>query len=168
MEYVVGLGEAVISAAPEDVIRTFALASCVGLTVYCPTRSVFAMAHIVLPDSSFFEAEKVKQEMRFADTAVKALFEKLSYSYGCISMAEMKVRIFGGATGDSGDVFRIGERNLFAVRKELKKLGLAYDERETGGRISRTLVAYTGKGEIEIIRRPLIALKNRDNRICLD
>lgn len=34
MEYVVGIGEYIISANQEDVVKTFALSTCVGIVIY--------------------------------------------------------------------------------------------------------------------------------------
>ena len=58
MEHVVGLGEIVVSGSEEDIIKTFALASCVAVTVYSPSNKVAGMIHIVLPhpyDSKDYE-----------------------------------------------------------------------------------------------------------------
>lgn len=158
MDYVVGLGEFVISANPEDIIRTFALSTCVGITVYCPERKIMAMAHVVLPDSNSFELERKNNAMKFADTAIPALFQKLAYQYGCIEKTKMKVDIFGGIGSSKDDSFCIGERNLEAVKKELEKLDIAFNDKETGGNVSRTLVARVDGGHIEVIKRPLIQI----------
>ncbi len=49
MERIVGMGEYVVTDREEDVIRTFALASCVAVTVYSPRRKTAGMIHVVLP-----------------------------------------------------------------------------------------------------------------------
>ena len=158
MEYVVGLGECVISSNPEDILKTFALSTCVGITVYCPEKKILAMAHIVLPDSTNFESERGFNVMKFADTAVPTLFQRLGYEYGCTDKEKMTVRIFGGITSGKKDSFRIGDRNLDLVRTELERLKLFFDDRETGGNVSRTLVARVDFGNVEIIKRPLQSL----------
>lgn len=155
MDHVAGLAECIISDRPDDTLRTYALSTCVGVTVYCPERKIMAVAHIVLPDSTGFEDERNINVMRYADTAIPAIFSKLGYKYGCTDRAKMIVRLFGGISSDSEDIFCIGSKNLEAVKKELGKLQLQYDDRETGGNIIRTLIAKVDNGDIEVIRRPL-------------
>ena len=46
MDKIVGIGEYAISNRREDIIKTFALASCVAVTAYSPSKGVAGMVHI--------------------------------------------------------------------------------------------------------------------------
>ena len=52
---VIGIGEMSISTDINDTIKTFALASCVGVTAYSSVKKVGGMIHIVLPTPSIIE-----------------------------------------------------------------------------------------------------------------
>ena len=43
MEYVIGIGEYIISANQEDVVKTFALSTCVGIVIYDVNKKILAM-----------------------------------------------------------------------------------------------------------------------------
>lgn len=155
MEYIVGLGEYKISNNPKDTIKTFALSTCVAITAYCSLKKTMAMVHVVLPDSISCDNRNDFNDMYYADTAVRSLFSKLGYQYGCRIDNGINVKIFGGISSSLNDAFRIGDRNLEVVRRELNKLNIRFDDSETGGYESRTLVAYVDTGIIEMIKRPL-------------
>ena len=65
---IVGVGEILIDDDPKDTVMTFALGSCVALTIYAPSRKVLGMAHIALPDSSINPMKSLESPGYFADT----------------------------------------------------------------------------------------------------
>lgn len=48
---VIGIGELAASNEPGAVIKTFALGSCVAITLLDPPTRTVGMAHVALPDS---------------------------------------------------------------------------------------------------------------------
>ena len=152
MEYVVGIGGYAVSSGPEDIIKTFALSTCVGLVLYSMRKRVMGMAHIQLPECRSMGAGD--KPSRFADTAPEFMINEMK-KLG-VTARELHISLYGGidAKGEN-DCFRIGEKNLRNVKAKLKSLGLAYKEVDTGGQESRTLVAYTGTGIVEVIKRPM-------------
>jgi chemotaxis protein CheD len=52
MRHIVGVADMKISSSPEDEIITFALGSCLGITVYDPVAHIGGMVHVMLPSSS--------------------------------------------------------------------------------------------------------------------
>jgi chemotaxis protein CheD len=155
MENVVGLGGCIISNNQDDVIKTFALSTCVGITVYCPVKKILAMAHIVLPDSTNFKLDADFNRMKFADTAINDIFQRLGYKYGCTDKEKVRVKIFGGISFGEKDSFHIGERNLFVVRNELNNLNICFDDSETGGNVCRTLIAKVSNGNVDVIKNKM-------------
>ncbi|MDL2288057.1 chemotaxis protein CheD [Oscillospiraceae bacterium OttesenSCG-928-F05] len=151
MEYIVGIGEYATSGRTGDVIKTFALATCVGLVYYSMRRRVMGMAHIQLPNG---QNAGENNPTRYADLAPDFLMQEMMKKHGC-TKGEILVSLYGGIDGRAQDCFRIGEKNLAIVRAKLKEIGLVYSDVDTGGKDSRTLVADVGTGIVEVIKRPM-------------
>ena len=153
MDYVVGIGGYAVSGRPEDVIKTFALSTCVGLVYYSVRRQCMGMAHIQLP--SAHSGNKGDKPSRFADVAPGFLLSEMTKKFSILK-SELRISLFGGIEPRlAGDCFRIGEKNLDVVRTVLRQLGMTYSDMDTGGQVSRTLVANVGNGLVEVIRRPM-------------
>lgn len=133
----VGIADLNFVSVP-DTIRTSGLGSCVGVVVYDPIIKIAGMAHVMLPDSTSSKKKDFNHH-KYADTAIPILVETLLKD-GARKFA-LKAKIAGGAKMFSfkgkSDVLRIGERNVEAVKKCLKKYQipiLAEDVYGTNGR----------------------------------
>lgn len=148
---IIGIGEYEISKKEEDSIKTFALASCVGLVVYNTKDKVLGMAHIVLPKTREDEDEVAKNRVAyFADSAVPLLFQKIFGKYPT-DRKTYKVSLFGGASSRSkNDIFCVGARNIEEVERILNENNIVYDKQNTGGHCSRTIEAYVCDGRVTI------------------
>jgi chemotaxis receptor (MCP) glutamine deamidase CheD len=91
---------------------------------------------------------------RFADIAPEFMVTEMIKKFG-LTKREILVSLYGGIDPKVNDCFRIGEKNLTAVKTALKGLGMLYNEVDTGGTESRTLIAYTATGIVEVIKRPM-------------
>ena len=152
MKKIVSLGDCVISDNVDDILVSFALASCVALTVYSPSRKVLGMVHIVLPDSSLGPDDASSNPGYYADTAVPALLYDICSSYRCC-LNELVVRIYGGADSiNYNDVFLIGKRNITAVAGILNSNMIPFFGDETRGSVSRTVEidVATGRARVEV------------------
>jgi chemotaxis protein CheD len=58
-ELIVGISDLKVSKNQGDVLITYALGSCIGVTVYDPKARVGGLLHFMLPDSSL-DANKAK------------------------------------------------------------------------------------------------------------
>jgi chemotaxis protein CheD len=154
MDNIVGLGDAFISSSPDDKIKTFALASCVGITAFCSSAHVAGMIHIVLP----FRPKNIESSQNpcyYASTGVPLFINSL-LEKGC-KKSELTVNIYGGANSiNFSDCFNIGLRNLHAVQDSLKALGIRYNLADVGGCISRTLMMDVGTGSVKVNTLPII------------
>lgn len=154
MEKIIGIGEAGISENEGDVLKTFALSSCVALTVYSPTKKVAAMAHIALPSPSNPENGN-SRPYYYAVTAVPFLINRMINRYKC-SKEELQIKIFGGADSvRENDMFQVGRKNLETVKNILLDMGLKFDSKKTGERFSRTIEMNVATGEIKLYELPL-------------
>ena len=67
-EIILGLGDFAASRTPGDVIKTFALGSCVAVIFYDPLIKAAGMIHVVLPDASLVPGKVPEKPGYFADT----------------------------------------------------------------------------------------------------
>lgn len=138
MDKIIGIGDYAISNKIGDNIVTFALGSCVAVTVFCQERKAAGMAHIALPYPLSPEDAK-ERPFYYAATGVPLLLDKMCSEYSC-KKRDLRIALFGGAEAQrKNDVFKIGQRNVSAIKKILDEMNLAYDDSKTGGIQSRTL-----------------------------
>lgn len=147
MVNIIGLGECMVSNVLEDSIKTYALASCVGLVVYNPRDKVLGMVHIVLPEKKDIEGS-TKPEGFFADTAVPMLFGKVFGRYPD-EKTPYKITLYGGcASKQRDDFFHVGGRNVAQIEQILNEQRIRYDKSNTGGCMSRTIEAFVKDGSV--------------------
>jgi chemotaxis protein CheD len=155
MDKIVGIGEYAVSNNRNDVLKTFSLASCVALTVYCPVKNAAGMVHIALPAPNRMNDDSNIRPYYYAATAVPLLINRMCNKYGCCKI-NLEVQLFGGADSiQADDVFQIGRKNLNIVKKSLACLGLQYNSSETGGKYSRTLEMNVSNGNIKLTLQPI-------------
>jgi chemotaxis protein CheD len=146
---VVGVGDMAVSNSPAVVISTYALGSCVGVVAMDPAAKVGGMLHIMLPDSTLTPEKAAKQPSMFADTGLRAFFRGL---YG-LKAHPRRLRVFvaGGANVLSGsDFFKIGERNIQAVKNILQRERVQVVAAEVGGLNNRTLHFKLSTGIVDM------------------
>lgn len=153
MEHIVGIGEYAISTKEEDVIKTFALSTCVGIVVYDVEKKIIAMAHVLLPKTT--KGSEDNKMAKYADTAIYNLFREMKMKHNC-NERHFKVTLFGGIDSKGDDIFKIGEKNIAVIKGILSKMNIRYDSTNTGGRFSRTITAYASSGEIDLKSIPIL------------
>ena len=145
----VGIGEWVVANGKDDVIKTYALGSCIAVIIIDTKLQIAGLIHIALPDSTI-DAEKAKKlPGYFADTGLPLMIEEMKEK-GSVR-ANIMVKIAGGATVmDDKGIFDIGKRNLLAAKRILWKSSLGAVGEDTGGEISRTVTVRVADGETTI------------------
>lgn len=154
---IIGLGEYAVGSLMEDSIKTYALASCIGLVLYDPKAKILGMVHIVLPDSQG-NTDKLYENKKayFADRAVPLIFQQVFGGYPD-SKTPYQVSLYGGAASkNEQDVFCVGERNLSRTEQILRDYSIRYDKRNTGGHCSRTIEAYVKDGKVNIYSQAIL------------
>lgn len=144
----IGISDLNVCRAP-DVLVTYALGSCVGICLIDSTAGVGGLSHIMLPSSAGM-ANAGSMPMRFADTAIPLLVQKMSLMGA--NRGRMKAKIAGGAVmfATSSDKFNIGERNVQAVRAALNELRIPIIAEDTGLDYGRTVFFYPETGIMEV------------------
>ncbi len=156
----VGIGELYVTKDTSLVLAAYGLGSCVGVSVYDPAIKAGGLAHVLLPSSA--QANQETSGNRFADVAVPSLVQKL-LDLGA-KRKHLICKIAGGAQtlvvpGHSNG-FRIGERNVEAVREALRILGIVPSALDTGGSRGRTVRLFmdTGKVFVRIVGKEDVEL----------
>ncbi len=145
-DLIVGISDIKISNNVNDVIITYALGSCIGISVYDPIAKVGGLLHYMLPDSTLDVNKAKDNPAMFADTGIPSLF-KACYGLGA-EKRRMIVKAAGGASIlDDTNFFRIGQKNIMAMRKIFWKNNVMITTEDTGANHNRTvrLDMATGK-----------------------
>ncbi|HNY22422.1 MAG TPA: chemotaxis protein CheD [Treponemataceae bacterium] len=145
----VGIGEWAVARNADDIIKTYALGSCIAVIIHDVKTGIVGMIHIALPESSI-DPEKAKSRPGyFADTGLPLMIEEMK-QLGSLKQ-NVRVKIAGGASVmDDKGFFDIGKRNLLAAKKILWKSSLGAIAEDTGGEISRTVSVRALDGETTI------------------
>ena len=154
MDIIIGIGEYAISNKKEDVLKTYALASCVGITMYCPLTKVGGMIHIALPNHHITELNHSKPGY-YASLGVPLLLDMMEKKFHC-KKDNLIIQLFGGADSiNKMDCFNIGRKNINAITNLLTKMSLKYSFTSVGGHLSRTIEMDIESGQIKMHTQPI-------------
>jgi len=145
----VGIGEWAVVRNADDIIKTYALGSCIAVIIHDVKNGIVGMIHIALPESSIDPVKAKSRPGYFADTGLPLMIEEMK-QLGSLK-PNVRIKIAGGASVmDDKGFFDIGKRNLLAAKKILWKSSLGAIAEDTGGEISRTVSVRAGDGETTI------------------
>lgn len=150
MQHVVRMADLKISTVRDDVLITYALGSCLGITVYDPVTCVGGLLHVMLPLSTIDLVKAQNNPCVFVDTGVPRLFQAC-YSAGA-KKERLVVKVAGGACLSKAerDPFQIGRQNFTILRKLLWKNGVLLQSFDVGGGVSRTMLLELKTGTVRL------------------
>ena len=145
----VGMADYKVGKAP-DVLISYGLGSCIGISLYDTVTKVGGLLHIMLPDSK--EARNTDNIAKFADTGIPALIND------CVRRGankhRMVAKIAGGAQmfklQNASDLMKVGERNAAAAKEILKQNGIRIVGEDTGKDYGRTVQIDLATGEYTV------------------
>jgi chemotaxis protein CheD len=146
----IGISDMLVSSTADDVLITYALGSCLGVTIYDPHARVGGLLHVMLPDSGIDPAA-ASTPYKFVDTGVPLLF-KSAYALGA-RKERIIAKVAGGAatgTGTGTDHFQIGKRNFLKLRELFWRNGVLIAAQDVGGTTSRTMLLEIATGEVRL------------------
>jgi chemotaxis protein CheD len=145
----VGIGDLQTTNKRGYSLKTYALGSCVAVTLYDKESKTTGMIHIALPDSSI-NPEKAKMKPGyFADTGIESLLKTMRKNGW--QGKKLIVKMIGGASiMDENNHFDIGRRNIVSAKRILWKNGLGVLKEDVGGKKSRTVSIDVDTGEVTI------------------
>ncbi len=145
----VGVGEYKVSGNTFDVLKTYALGSCVAVVIYDIKECIAGMIHIALPYSSIDLERALRQPAYFADTGLSLMLDEMGRRGA--TKGNSRIKIVGGSNVLNTDFnFDIGKRNLLAVKRILWNRNLGPIAKDTGGNISRTVSVRVDNGEVTV------------------
>lgn len=146
---VVGIADVQMTADPSALLVTYALGSCIGVTIFDPVVRVGGMLHLMLPQASLSPEKALRCPCMFADSGVPLLFAR-AYELGA-RKERMIVCAAGGAEilADEGH-FKIGSRNRTMLRKLFWKNNVLIAAEDTGGSHSRTMSLCLADGRVTV------------------
>ncbi|KIH77577.1 CheD, stimulates methylation of MCP proteins [Geoalkalibacter ferrihydriticus] len=146
---ILGIGDLGATKNPDDLVKTFALGSCVAVIMLDPKTRTAGMVHCALPEARINPAKAQERPGYFADSGIPALLREMA-RHGCDPSGRgFIVKLAGGAkVMDPNDTFNIGKRNLLAAKKILWAHGLGAVAEDVGGNFSRTVTITVHKGEV--------------------
>ena len=151
MLQIVGIADMKISGQPGDQLITYALGSCLGISIYDPVAQVGGLLHVMLPRSTIDDANASDHALRFVDTGVPRLFLEC-YKAGA-QKQRLIVKVAGGAStqrDEAQDCFQIGKRNMTMLKKLLWKNNVILQAHDVGGHHPRTMMLDIQGGTVTI------------------
>ena len=149
MQHVIGIAEMKVTSAPEDVLVTYSLGSCVGVSLYDPAARIGGMIHCMLPLSKIDAAKAEANPCMFTDIGVTMLLQTMFDAGAERRRLVAKVAGASSLLDDKG-LFKIGERNYTVLRKVLWKNNIMVAGEDVGGAVSRTMHLYMDSGRTTI------------------
>jgi len=148
---ILGVGDLGITNTPGECIKTYALGSCLAVILLHPPSKTIGMAHIALWDSNTNPQKALRNPGFFVDTGVSVLLRSMEKKAAPTRefKQELIVKIAGGANiMNPHDPFKIGQRNLGALKGVLSSLCLSIKASDVGGQISRTVCVFVDDGTV--------------------
>jgi chemotaxis protein CheD len=149
MVHTVGVADLKISSDVTDILITYALGSCLGVTVYDFQLKRAGLLHCMLPDSNIDRDKAAGNPSLYVDSGMKVLLDNF-YRNGS-RKNNLIVRVAGGSSSkvnQEEDFFKIGHRNFVSLRKYLWDAGLLLKAYDVGGYGSRTVTLEVQGGKM--------------------
>lgn len=147
-QLVIGIGD-MKYVRNEGILITYALGSCVGISLYDPVIRLGALVHIMLPEA---QGNTAGQIYKFADSGLRATIKKMEVFGG--RRDRIIAKIAGGArmfdVPSSSSVGNIGARNAESVKKILRAERIRLLKEDTGANYARTMLLDVATGEVKI------------------
>lgn len=145
-EMQVGIGDLKICRTGGTLI-TYALGSCIGITIYDPMIKLAGLLHIMLPEAG---AQAGVSPFKFADSGIREMLRKMAV-YGGAKQRYI-CKIAGGAQmfETTGSIGNIGQRNIQSVKNILASEQIRISAEDTGKNYARTMLIDVATGEVRI------------------
>lgn len=146
---VVSISAMEVSRSPADVLVTYSLGSCIGVTAYDPQTRVGALIHCLLPQANVSPDKAAANPHMFVSTGVVDMVKTL-LKIGA-SRERLIIKAAGGAKMMRvNNMFDVGARNAAAVQKLLQYNKMRLAGTDFGGSIPRTMYLYMDTGRVVV------------------
>lgn len=147
-EIIVEVSSYYIAGNPTRLI-CLGLGSCLGIALYEPKAKIGGLAHAMLP--RVHEGRNKSNLAKYVDTSIILMVDEIIERGG--KKKNIRAKIVGGSkmfSTMSDEIMDIGQRNINAARKTLKKEGIRIVGENVGGTCGRTIYFDLKTGKIEV------------------
>lgn len=149
---IVRIADMAVSLRQDEILTTFALGSCIAVTLYDPKQMRGGMLHFMLPSSRASNPSCTRPPCTYCDTGVPLLIRKMC-ELGS-AKHNLIIKAIGGATlHDDRGIFNIGKRNFEALTTLLNRAGITLAGKDVGGNFTRTVHLHVNSGRIQVVRQ---------------
>ncbi|MEM9443893.1 MAG: chemotaxis protein CheD [Verrucomicrobiota bacterium] len=146
-DLVVGVADGKFTNQKDGTITTYALGSCLGITLYDRARLLGGLIHIMLPTPK--EGASTAKVFMYLEKGLPIALQKFQSAGSRVSQLECKV--FGGARVMQADnYFSIGDKNIEKCRQMSQQTGLKVSVWEVGGQLNRTIKFQMSDGKVKV------------------
>ncbi|MGL1863328.1 MAG: chemotaxis protein CheD [Pseudodesulfovibrio sp.] len=146
--HIVNISDMKFSTNEEDVIVTYSLGSCLGVTAYDPKIKIGGLVHCLLPTAGAAREKARDNPFMFVNTGVAMMVRRL------MDKGAEKSRIIfkagGGANMRNDTLFNTGARNFEALETLLDRNQVKLAARDVGGTIPRTMFLHLDTGRVVV------------------
>ncbi len=135
-------------ARREGILITYALGSCIGISLYDPQIRLGALIHIMLPEAG----KQGGNLFKFADTGIRETLRKMAVFGGVKSRYICKIA--GGAKMfemmNAGGIGNIGDRNIQSVESVMRAEQIRIVRKDVGANYARTMLLNVADGSVRL------------------
>lgn len=145
---VVNISDMKFSTNAEDVIVTYSLGSCLGVTAFDPQKNIGGMVHCLLPTANSAREKAKKNPFMFVNTGVAMMVRQLMEKGA--SKSRLIFKAAGGANMRNDNLFNTGARNFEALETLMGRNNVELTTSDVGGTIPRTLFLHLDTGRVVV------------------
>ena len=145
---IVGVADCIVSADDSDSLTTYALGSCIAVTMYDPVSQVGGLLHFLLPDQALAESRRaLRNAFVSAETGIPEMID-MCVRHGAVKH-RLRVCAAGGASVvPDAAIFKIGLCNQVSLKKVLLRAGLLLEAEALGGKCWRSVRLDIGTSKV--------------------
>jgi chemotaxis protein CheD len=144
---VVGISDCSVSVDPADTVATYALGSCVGVSLYEPWIRIGGILHVMLPDSRYRSPLREFNPYMYADTGLREFLQTLEKLGG--DRRRIEARVAGGANMfQSSKLLDVGRRNAETMLSLLRSERIPVLGTSLGGVVGRSMSLRIRNGQV--------------------
>lgn len=143
----VGLGQLVMAGDDQELV-IYGLGSCIGLSLWSPSKKIGVLCHIVMPDSKG-TALNEQNPAKYADHAIPLSIETLLKNG--VRRSDMQAKMVGGAHTLGGMLGNnIGAKNAEVTIAALQEQRIHVLAKSIGGTVGKTIRFHPCNGKVEV------------------
>ena len=143
---IVGIADYKVSGDPKAILITYALGSCIALSLHDPVAGVGGLLHFMLPNAENGAERPGFNPAMFGDTGIPLLLREIQ-KLGANPRKLVASLAGGSQILDQAGLFNIGKRNHVAAKNLLWKAGVLVRSEAVGGTTTRSFGLQVGSGQ---------------------